>query len=384
MAVGTEGFYRFQFSVGDLDDFIEESELVNFTLIEEAGNALPTFEIAFNTSNEEVLNLLHEGNDLNVTFGKDRSDSTSAPLAITRLQTNKAGDSKRLISAVGMFSALPYIANSKILLSSKKSAIEVIKDVVTSFGFQTNFNVSKSNDSQVWIQHNISGKKFVNDLWMRSDLGDSFPAVGISSDGTFILKDIKKDLKDKKAPLDQPYSWRFTKEILTDRDIPFEGNPSIDLNTGFLNAWMGYGRERTVYNMEDGNQENVFSDAEPILAISNDMSRRLNVIKRYASTAIVNENVHANYWKSYHHNLVHLASFGNVKTTISFANLFAPIKVLDQVIFKDDDLISNKKSSSEFNSGIYYVAKVARNICHRQFVTTVVLCRESLNAIRNI
>lgn len=384
MSISTSGNYFFQFDIAGIKDFIDESELIGFTLIEEAGNVLPTFELAFRTTNDDILSYLHEGNDFKVTFGKDRNSSIDTSLMVTRAQSTKSGDSSRLVSCVGMYSAVPYLTSSETSISTNKSALEVMRDVVGALNFTPKFNIEKSVDSQNWIQYNISGKKFVNELWMHMDLGDSFPAVGISSDGQFIVKDVVKDLGTNKAPFNTTYNWRFTKDIVNElQDIPYNGDVSIDMNTGFNNSWVGYGREKLVYNMEDGSEDSVYALGSPFMSTSNELSARMSVVKRFSATAAVNDNVHPNYWSSYQNNLVRLASFGNIRQTLSFTNLFIPIKVLDLVIFKDDDLSSNKKSSSEFNSGLYYVSKVARNISHRQLVTTVVLCRESLNRVVN-
>lgn len=374
--IGTEGQYLYKFKVGDIEDAILEEELQLFTLIEEAGNVLPTFQLIFNTLREDIFQVLHEGQILETTFGRNSNALVTAPLSPTRMQTGKSGEFKRQIILTGVYGALDYLSSSKMMITTEKSGVAAVKDVVSKH-FKPIFNVDVSQDKQKWIQPQQTDKKFVNEVWLHSYIEGSFIACGISSDGKFILKDIKKDLK-------QPYAWKFTNDIKDpNKDLTYDPDPFIETNTGFINNFTGYGRERIVYNLEDDDQLSVLETVDPVIAMTKQLAKSDAVSKRFAASGMQNENVHSNYWKAYHRNMSHLTAFGNVKLTLSFHGVFIPIRVLDQVMFLDDDITSQGKSrSSEFNSGVYYVAKVSRTIANRQFVTTVVLCRESLNQIR--
>jgi len=375
MSVGTDGQYLFQFSLGeDYDDFVNEEELKYFTLIEEAGNVLPTFELGFNTLDDKVFELLHEGSELKVTFGKDRNSLLDAALKPARFRTAPLGQGKRSVTIVGLYSALGYLNNSEVFLSAKKSGIEVIRDIAKEY-FKVEGNVTKSRDSQIWIQPNQSAKKFVDDIWLHSDLADSFPAIAISSDGKFIVKDIKSDLKN-------PYKWRFVKNGAESNDLDYDADFVVDTNTGLINSWVGYGREQLIYNMETNQDSVVMENTSPVVSLTSNFAQSDDVIKKFSSSALLTENMHENYHVSQAHNLASLAAFSNTKIYLSFHNSFVPIRVLDQVMFMDSDIGSGRRRASEFNSGIYYVSRVARSIESRQFTTIVELCRESLNSLK--
>jgi hypothetical protein len=374
--IGVDGQYLFRFKLGERDDFIREEDLILFKLVEEAGNVLPTFVLSFTTYEDDIIQYIHEGSDLEVSFGKDRSGMVDIKLIITRVEPIRSGDQKRMIAVTGMMSAMSYLAADRTLITDSVSGIEAMKLVASKyFDTSSTFNIEKSSGKMRWIQPNIPDRAFVNHCWMHSDVTDSFCAVGISSDGKFICKDIKKDLKTK-------FKWRFTSDIREDYDINYDGDFTIDLNSGMMNNWVGYPREKVVYNLEEGTSEAVMESTSPITALTKEIARRADIEKRYAMAGMINENVHENFWRAYLRNLSHLAMFSQVNVVLSFGNRFLPIRVLDQVMFKEDSVSRPKQESSEFLSGVYYVSKVARIVQNRQFATTVQICRESFNQLK--
>lgn len=376
--IGIRGNYLLFFDLAGRKDFIAEADLLDFTLIEEAGNVLPTFSIEFTTKDDSILKVINEGNDLNVSFGGNLDDITTVPLKFTRLQPLRSGEGKMLIRGIGIYSALPYINDDKIAISPARSGVTEIQNVVSKY-FKTEFNVTTSVDSQKWIQHNISDRNHINNVWMRINLNNnSFPIIGISSSGKFILKDVKQDLK-------QPVSWRFIqKKDGNDRkDIIYDGDPAYDFNTGFINNWVGYGREQIIYDIEQGvDTFNTFNPS-PVTALTSKLSRDPLVGKRFGSIGFKNANTHSQYAESRQRNIASLASFSANKVLLSFRNVFRPVKVLDRVMFKDVTSTGASTQSSEYLSGEHYISKVVRQITNRQFITTVEICRESINSVRS-
>lgn len=374
MAVGIKGQYYFQFSLGGNKDFIDERDFKAFTLIEEAGNVLPTFMLSFETTDESVLPLLNEGNTLQVSFGKDNNSLVSTPLAVTGINSSRTGQNKRAVVVTGLYAAIPYLSSNRVNISGTLSGVEVINSTVSKY-FKFDSNILKSSDSMKWIQHNISDRAHVNKLWMHSDVPNSFIGVGITSDGKFILKDIKKDIG-------QPYKWRFGKVNEDEnRDIVIDGDPHVETKTGLINTWIGYGREKLVYEIESGIDTPTLETQSPIVALTNQMAKSSQVEARFASVGIINDNVHPNYWRAAMRNLTNLASFLNVSVTLSFHGNFKEVRVLDQVMYKEEDP-TNVAQSSEFISGVYYVTKVSRTVQAGQFVTTCVINREAFNQVR--
>ena len=86
--IGVEGQYLFRFDIADRTDFISESNQGMLTIIEEAGNYLPTFNLSFKCQDDSIIPLLNERNELNITFGRTLEDMYQSKLAVTKLVTN--------------------------------------------------------------------------------------------------------------------------------------------------------------------------------------------------------------------------------------------------------------------------------------------------------
>lgn len=368
--IGVEGKYIFTFSIGDKKDFIIENDLVNFLLVEETGNVMPTFELIFKCEDEKILTYLNEGNNLNVSFGKNKDNMIDGSFRITRLIPTRSGESKYIIKVIGLYSALGYLKDNIDI--KEGSGVEVISQVVSEY-FETDFNISSSTDSQKWIQHNIPNKKFVDNVWMHSYIPDSFICVGITSDGRFVLRDMKLLAGDN-------YKYRFTVSPENDNDIYFDGDYVPDDQSGFINYYLGYGRQKHVYTLEDGTESDILEDTDILLSLTNKLSRSSDIDKRIASVGMQNDNVHENYWKAFYKNMQSLVIFDSTKITFSFINKFIPIKVLDLIMFNEKEI--NRNDASEFYSGKYFVKKVARSISNGTFSTTLQVCRESFGGTR--
>ena len=361
--------YILGFDLGGNTDFIKKSELNEFTLIEAAGNILPTFELEFNTDDEKILPKLNELSELKVILGADRDSAFDIPLSISSFTQVENGRKSVALNIKGFYNALDYITKPVLKITKKVSGVEAIKEVVSN-DFKPDFNVEKSSDKQNWIQYNISNKKFVADTILHSFNKDSFFLSAITVEGTFRLRDVKKDL-------DRDYDYRLIMQPKKQNDIVYDNNPTVVSNTGFLNNWMGYGREVFEQNLEEGKINKFVEQPEPILALTKKLARTETV--RYGGTNVLNENVHKNYWKAYWNNLSNIVSLGNIDIIVTIDDYFYPIHPLDLIMLNMPSKEANY--SSEYLSGLYYVSKVSRTWSNSKFSTTLVLNRESINQI---
>jgi hypothetical protein len=374
MSIGVVGAYLFKFSLNNNNDFIDEPDLISFSIHEQAGNLLPTFELNFLTDDETIFPLLNEGNDLQVSFGSGYNDLVTIPLATSKVQSVPSGSAKRQITVMGLYSAIPYITNPNMQITNVQSGISTIIQIAgKSFNVQS--NIQSSTDSQSWIQHTQSDKSFIDDIWLHCNLPNSFPALGISSQGNFILKDIKTDLKN-------PYRYRFTQIVKNSNDIYFDGDPVLTSNTGFINSWVGYGREKIIQNVDKGTDSTEQVIPKPVMALTSQLAKAAGINSVFDGIGIQNSNIDTNYWNSYLNNLTYLGMFGALDVTVSFQNKFIPIQILDQINFKDQKIDQQYPTTSDYNTGIYYVSKISRNVGNKAFNTVVSFSRESFNGIQ--
>jgi hypothetical protein len=368
--VGINSQYVLKFSLGPLNDFIANQNLISYTIVEQVGNMLPNFELIFVAHDDEILSYINEGNTLKVAMGVDEDNLIDNDLVITRVNISKVGDGRRRILLIGVQDSLGYLSNTKMQITAAKSGVEVVSDVVSDY-FTTDFNVLSSSDSQNWIQPNIPDREFVNQVALHSYLPTSFIATAITADGDFRLMDMKRKMKSG-------FNWRFSQETENDYDIPYSGYFPIDINTGLINNIAGYGRDRLVNEIEEGTSAIQYEDTSPIMSQST-LSRNTSIDRRATEDRFTNDNVHDNYWKAADRNRQHQLVFSSVRTTVTFVNFFKAIKPLDIAMYVDEGVGLETDDIAEHQSGYYVVSKVARNIVGDTFSTVVELVRESFN-----
>jgi len=373
MAISIKDQFYLSFSVGDFNDFVQLEDLVTFTEISEAGNSIPTFEIVFWTSEESIYGLLHEGNEISISFGKNVSEARDYFISVTKLEA-KVGQGRSLFRVLGILGNLGYVSNPKKRIVGPVSGVEVAAILAEENGFDFDSNIETSKESMRWIQPNITDRKFLSDVLRHSYVENSFISFGISSDNILVVRDIRKMVKTDPV-------WVFTQSLATqDNEIMYDSDPDYETNTGFINYWAGYGQEKLVFSLENEDFKFVSEDVRPVIALTDQIARKAGQEKRFQTSALQNENTHSNYWKAALQNVVNAAIFGSHKITLTFRQIFRDVRLLDLVSFADFS-ISDNRSSSQAQSGFYIVSKVARTVKNKQLTTTVVLCRESANDV---
>lgn len=369
--IGILGQYCFIFSLAEKKDFINEADLIEFKIFEEAGNVLPTFQLEFRATDNTIPRLLNEGNNLIVSIGTSTNDLEDYKLVIQKTIELRQGLNSKKYIVTGMLSALLYHKNN-LLITPKQDGVTTIQQIASkNFIFDSNIT-SLNTDFMNWIQYNISDKKFINDVWLHTYIPNSFLAIGISMDNRFILRDIRKKFEDG------GFDWRLSSRSESVKDISYDGDYTIEKKSGFINAWLGYKRIKPIYDLETGDFEEINQEVKPLLAITDKLLRNVDIEEKNAEIGVKSSNVHSNYWKAYLNNLSNLVVFSTVKVTLSFSNQFKKVRVLDSVMFSEVDT-ENSNTSMESSSGLYIVTKVGRILSNRQYITILDICRESNN-----
>jgi len=352
---------------------LDEPDLQELKIIEEAGNVLPSFSIVFTLEDKDVLRYFNEGNPLEIAFGVDDLEMTNVKFRILgKPYISKLTQHKYLIKLTGLLDNIKYYSDCKVNIVGPMSGIEAVIGAAGNH-FSVDTNVQKSQDRQNWIQPNVSDKAFINQVWMHSYLLGSFPAIGISSRGDFILRDVKKLAKSG-------YTWVFTStDVSKENEIAFD-TWSLGSATGFINAWSGYEREKPVWDIDTGSSQIIKPSLQTIMAPSSDLDRMADVGKRAQEFGLLTENVHTNYHLAFQQNLGYLSVFSSGSVVLlQFSGRYVDLKVLDLVFLRDLDI--NLQGSEGYYSGSYLIAKIARIVESKNFTTLVQLTRESLGEL---
>lgn len=375
-----QGKYFFSFSMKGVGDFILPSDLITFQIIEEAGNLLPVFKLAFDTNREEVFQYFHEDNKIDLSFGVSSQNLMYSTLRISHVHSAKIGSEKRRFLIKGFYHTIEYHSNTKISTIGPKNGEEAMTEVALRTFNHVSKQTSNCQGSMNWIQTDISDRSFVNQIWMHSYYKDSFPMVGISTDGTFILKDMKT-LASKEPDwrfLPTPYTGdKIDAEDPLGKSIIYDGDYSFQTYTGFMNSYQGVGRNRLVHNTEKGFRAVIAETVTPSLSLLDKIPIYEKLERRFDKVGFWNDNVDVFYIQAELRNAMSLAIFSSVKLVLSFMNQFKPIRLLDLALFRDISVI-NKGLSEELHSGHYVVTKVVRTLSKTSFLTIVEMSREAL------
>jgi len=373
--IKVDGGYFLKSKFGDLDDFFDIANLSDVTFVEKAGTDLPVIEIQF-SSNEFGLRRINENVELDITIGVDenpRNDILESKFILQRPIISHSGDSLWSVVAKGIDANLVKWSKSKVEVSSKQSGVERILDMIKPF--RVNANVSKSNDSQHWIQYGQPNKLHVEDVWMHVDLPNSFLLLAACLD-EFRVYDLLTLIR--REP-----SWYFVETNSSAYNhIVIDSDYTIENQSGFFNAIGARGQEQPVYELDTGNSDLLSNDPESLLAITDKLNVNENFSKVHNERKVLIRNVHPNYWKSFIHNYTQMVLYSNVRVTVSWSGPYYPVKPLDLVMFKETSKDGNLIQSTDLYSGLYIVSKVARRLNKNVFSTTVQLVRE--NAARQI
>jgi len=380
MAQSIIGNLHYSFSIGDEKDFITYDNLSLFSLTEYADNRLPTFELHFSTTSTTVLPYLHEGNNLDVYFGTSEETRINTTLVIKSLEISKTSNTRN-IKLTGMYAALNYQTTTRTQITDRLSSVEVITNIAeTHFpNKQVNSNISVSKDAQNWIQGSISDASFVDHCWLHSHISsDTFLAIAIKSDGSFLLRDMKAHIKEyATAP-----KYTFAADSSNSTDIIYDlSSFGVKFGQSYVKDLWSYNTDYQYYDVDTA-QTNSFT-VSPLTLMSQAARAGVRdsseVSTNVSPLGIQTRNVHSRYWQSYHHNLYNLNNYGSGSIEFAFGESLFDVSVLDVVLFKER---SETSLAEETLTGTYIVSTVTRNITASQYSTSVELSRESMNSLR--
>jgi len=375
------GKYIFDISVGKYKEFITYEDLIEFTMIEEAGNCLPVFDLKFKFRIPELRNYFTENNLLVVKFGSSLEDLKDIPLRVFQKNIRRYGDSQWIAVVSGFYDAVSYIqeTGSEVIKSSSGTGISATEAINTVSSRFFNFKTNITNDisNQKWLRCRKTARDFISDLWLHANIPNSFPAMVISKSGDFILKDMVKSMSEESK-----WTFGYTNTQNKNNIISISGNPENINDTGLINSII-QSKRNLIFNMDTGNiSENIFN-RDPILSNTSKLEG-VDISSKDSINYYTNNNVHSNYWQSYINNLNSLSFFSGVRTIISYADyLIDDMNVLDIAEFLDLNP-ENPNETEGHHSGKYIISKLVRTIGDNKNLNThVVLCRESANEVRD-
>jgi 3-dehydroquinate dehydratase len=375
--IAIEGQFYFQVSAGGVKDFIDVKNLRLFDVVESAGAILPMFKLVFLTSDDSIVAKLHEGQPLNVQFGKSSDSFEDMVLCCNKVHASRSGASRHEVTISGFLGKNNFLSQPKMQITGEMSGVAAVKSVVSKHFNYPATNLQTSQDSQNWVQYNTSDRNFVFDTLMHAYQKNSIIAFAICSNGDFRVRDVKADIAKKAKKVD----WLISNSAKKEEAIR-HNHYQVQSSHGYMNSLGTYGYEINSFTPETGTDESVVQKPEVIMAMAKSVSKNAEVERRYFGTQMQNKNVHDNFWRAFQQNTVGLLSLSTVKLMIPLAESYRAIKPLDVIMFKDIAL-EDDRTSNELYSGIYVVSQVRRTIAESKCTVVIEICRESLNGVKN-
>lgn len=369
-----KGQMKMSFSLGPFEDFINEVNMSMLKLTESAGNVMPAIELHFKSDDPRLLSYINETNPLKIQLGVNEI-KYDTEYRIYGKDIDKESEGNYNITILALLN------NSSYLLSPKRrtfgnatsdgagvSGLEVLLSVVNENFSTIETNVQKSQDFMLRIQHGISNKQFVDELWETLYCPDTFVLAGITASAKFKLFDVR-------ALSTQKPKWKFTYKPSASTDITPQKDFVKD-NSGVNNYLFGYIRQREFFN-EDSGEYYVSTTGNTTLLSMADHFNRDNIWMLNTQQAI-NDNMFNEYWEVRDTNLSNYALFSSVNNQFSFDPDWKNIEVLDLAYI---ETYNPELNPEEAFSGLALVCGVSRIYHNKKWTTYVSLNREGFNQI---
>jgi len=358
------------------------ADFEDLILIEESGNQLPTFELNLRLISDEEIAHFHEGNVLHIQIGNrnvknDASSETllDAQFVISKMIVKRDGLQVRRMRILGVYNALGYATQKKMTATDAMCGSEALAEVAKRSNFEVDTNIEASTHKQIWIQPNITDKKFLGEIWRHTYVQDSFPVVGLTLNHKIRIIDPKKALSGEA-------DWTVSSYVdASSNFLHCRRNYEWTSTSGFVNHWAGYGfdipemdRDRDSYEYNDQ------TDAiKPTFSNSDAFDRNKETQSRTLSQHWYSDNCHDKYWHTKYENLTYLALSSTIMIKCQLLrHPVGELHVLDTVNFLDNSG-DTPSSVAGLYSGNYLIKKTIRTISTGIFDLYLELVRDSAN-----
>lgn len=377
--IGVEGQWVISLSLNGTTMNIQSTDLIAFNTIEEAGNLLPMWKLDFLASDYSFSKNWNEGAVLTCSIGRNRDDLRELSLVVTKPSSYPNGSNQIRYTAYGLYNALGYVNTPHVRTLGACDSLTVLKAVVGNyFTWDDDNNVTKSQDKQVFIQPNISDKKFVDHLARHVYLKDSYFGVAITSDGRFRAFDAKQKLSEEPAYSIGTKIYGGPGKALIQMSAPEYASYS-----SIINPLIGYGTEKPMVDATTGAR--IVHKPKPniVAAQATQTPRSVTVERRTQSPVRLTTNHDVNYHVAESNNYMGLMNLSNESVTVLVECGYEPISVWDIVQFTA--MATGSTEVDEVRSGKYVVGLVSRQatgLGQNRFLTKIRMFRESTNSIQ--
>lgn len=341
--------------------------LNEFTIIEEVGNLLPTWQIDF-VAGKDLEKDWVESLEIPITISQsiNSPEKLNTKLQIIRPYVQQYQGGFRQYRASGVYHA-PAFVNTPFLTTTKAcNGTDVLQEIAKKhFDKIITDDMTTSSEVQAWSQVNTTDKKFIDYVSSRCYIHNSFVGTGITSAGHYIIVDVVK-ITNKKE--------KYT--IGGDNGLTLLGMPKVQSNSGFMNSAGGYGMDTPIIS-QDGGIRTVHRPQIKFGLVNNTHSEIGNVQRKtLAPVKCSMSNDPKSYMAKANFDMGN-ALLAMETCVVTVQASYFPIKIWDVVNLLCPNL-DNPSLNTNY-SGKYVVTKVSRSIQNNMFYTSLYLNRDAHN-----
>lgn len=385
--------------VGNLEDIITPEDNLILTIIEQAGNNIPSGMLSINLPVELQEYLSHEFTKITISLGYNEDNPVISRWEVSSFRKEATG-----ILRIGLSLNRDYINVQGFKSYPQMSSIDVIKKAVSEY-FDIDTDLSNFNDKMTWIQNGISCRDFIDDVWLHSYKDGSLMVPLITGNlksektdrlGTFKIIDLC-DYKDKVIEIrrDDKDGTR-DEDGKPEKDIILYGEGDYSSSSGLMNYVIG-NRGLTQFDISSSENKSEFVKLKPVFnGLYNaafkhgvTMSKQpetedLSFSEVNLPTRFTSDNVHKNYHRAAKWNLNRLSKFDGSHKMINIIDKRDHSITIGDFI-RLHSFVPGSATMSEVVSGDYFVdgtiTRVINRVDYKGYVKTLSLRRDTVDVM---
>jgi len=345
------------------DDDIYQDEFIALSIVETSDLALPICSLRFQTQRwEKVQQYTTPGFKVSVGVGRTSIETSCSMKVFKKKVATYRGNNRWLVDIWLSYDSMDYYNVHRTNVYNSHSDLQSSSDVVTTLTSRIGFtqDLEVSDDKMLWLQYNISDRRFLEEVVTHGWFGEQKPAMyAARRDGLFIYKPVTSLLKPR-------FSFGHG-EV----DIPVE-DLSLTEKDGFLSAWIGKERILPFHSWEKGLNEQEINTPDQHMSGFIGMDDTT----KYAPIGSLNDNMHENWLKAESQNFQGRASLSAVTTDIILHKEYKDIYVLDCL----EGLFIKPETQETILPfmGSWLVTKVIHTVMDNHYSCTMSISREGL------
>lgn len=373
------------------NDFLDNDCFDFLVLDERAGFRLPMIKLGFRIYDYSILSYLNQGNTLVIYVTSSRLDvdgtlvedvGVLANYLLLKPKITSDGNMKNVV-LTGVLNKIGFVDNRHTRVFENMPSTDAFFWIACQY-FGTDFgdNPNIPNDTQNWVQSNMSDKDFMKHLFTHTNYEGSFPIVGITINGVFRHRDFRYHVIDTDPVFRFTYADTVPTPVPPDPIEIVHNGDIIDVsNAGMINLWRGAGAVIPVIDAVTGgipvnHQSSADVGLLTGLTVSN---RRIAASPALLSIEYDGGNTYDGFIEAKSRNISGAAMYSSQILSFTYKWKFHPIQVLDFVIVEDvegQELGASVPTLPSMTaSGKYVVSRVTRKIS-KHITTRIEVCRD--------